>query len=49
MDKGDLFDNVVHAVVNQVISKGKAVELLEVNYFDFYEYLVKNHGKWLRD
>ena len=49
MDKGDLFDNVVQAVVNQIISKGKATDLLEVNYFDFYEYLVKNHGVWLRD
>ncbi len=49
MDKGDLFDNVVHAVVNQVISKGKAVELLDMDYGDFYEYLIKNHGKWLRD
>ena len=35
MDKGDLFDNVVQAVVNQIISTGKATDLLEVNYFDF--------------
>ena len=49
MDKGDLFNNVVQAVVNQIISTGKAVELLDVDYREFYEYMIKNHGKWLRE
>ena len=41
MDKGDLFDNVVDTVINGGISKGKAVELLDVDYGEFYYYIIK--------